>query len=558
MDHTDQSLAPDASKVSADQAVIEPALGLGRWAPFNWERLPHSTGIRLFWGRIVLWVLVLVCVGWTLLATGLFVFVKYRRGFSDVQYSHMLFLPWKLDAYRRAKGEFLIKEGLAKAEAQEWRAAFDLLRPGLLAVPDHREARLLTARIYLMAGRPDIARTLLLDGLKTYNGDQLGYLREALGFFFGLQADEAVIDLTRELRARLDAKAPAMRMAVTALAYAYFNRERFDEAEAVLAEEHLLGTPEARFVAARISWERGRRAEAVAQLRELAVQMPSEPEAYRTLVVYLREDRRWAEVRRASLQRQFMLPEDPEAYVDFIAACAEEGDAARRAETEAAFFEHFGNNTQALLKLADSAAGAGRIETVRRVAMRCRELGRDEAESALLLLAAHVEARDYPGLLELWSDLRPRTVRWSERHRLMADGLRAVALYGTGQEVEASILTQRVAESRLLPAPLLVSIARKLLVVGQARESRRVAAQAGVIDPLYQPALVCTLEVMVADGDLAGGPALIERLLGMRKPPTDLLHSLTQALGSDQYLFLPDRAKAEAEIAGWLSERKRP
>jgi len=135
MDHTDQSLAPDASKVSADQAVIEPALGLGRWAPFNWERLPHSTGIRLFWGRIVLWVLVLVCVGWTLLATGLFVFVKYRRGFSDVQYSHMLFLPWKLDAYRRAKGEFLIKEGLAKAEAQEWRAAFDLLRPGLLAVP---------------------------------------------------------------------------------------------------------------------------------------------------------------------------------------------------------------------------------------------------------------------------------------------------------------------------------------------------------------------------------------------------------------------------------------
>lgn len=557
MDHADQSLAPDASKVSADQAVIEPAFGLGRWAPFNWERLPHSTGIRLFWGRIVLWVLVLVCVGWTLLATGLFVFVKYRRGFSDVQYNHMLLLPWKLDAYRRSKGEFLIKEGLAKAEAQEWRAAFDLLRPGLLAVPDHREARLLTARIYLMAGRPDMARTLLLEGMP-YHGDQLSYLREALGFFFGLQADEAVIDLTRELRARLDAKAPTMRMAVTALAYAYFNRERFDEAEAVLAEAHLLGTPEARFVAARIAWERGRRADAVAQLRELAVQMPEEAEAYRTLITYLREDHRWAEVRRASLQRQFALPEEAEAYVDFIAACAEEGDEVRRAEAEEAFFAHFGGDTQALLKLGDASAGAGRVETARRVAMRCRELGRDEAESALLLLAAHLEARDYRGLLEFWSDLRPRTARWSERHRLMADGLRAVALYGTGQEVEASILTQRLVESRLLPASALVSIARKLREAGQGAEARRVVAQARAIDPLYQPALVFLLQCKLAEQDLAGAPGLIERLLGMRKPPTELLQALTQALESDQYLFLPDRAKTQAQIAGWLRERKRP
>ena len=557
MDHADQSLAPDTSKISADQCVVEPAFGLGRWAPFNWERLPHSTAIRPFWGRIVLWLLVLVCVGWTVLATGLFVFVKYRRGFSEVQYHHMLLLPWKLDAYRRSKGEFLIKEGLAKVEVQEWRAAFDLLRAGLLAVPDHREARLLTARIYLMAGRPDMARTLLLEGLK-YHGDQLDYLRVALGFFFGLQADEAVIDLTRELRARLDPKAPAMRMATTALAYAYFNRERFNEAEAVLAEGRLLGTPEARFVAARIDWERGRRVEAVAQLRELAVQIPEEAEGYRTLITYLREDSRWAEVRRASLQRQFALPEQAEAYVDYIAACAAEGDEVRRVEAEEAFFERFANDTPALLKLADSAAGAGRIETVRRVVMRCRELGRDEPESALLLLAAHLERRAYAELLAVWSELAPRTVRWPERHRLMADGLRAVALYGAGQEVEASILVQRVSESRLLPAQILVSLARHLKTVGQGAEARRLGRRAMALDPLYQPALVLTLEFMLADQDLSDAPPLIERLLGMRKPPTELLKSLTQALDSDQYVFLRDQAKTQGQIIGWLRERKRP
>lgn len=557
MENPPSAHSPDTSKVSADQAVIEPLLGLGRWAPFNWERLPHSTAIRPFWGRIVLWFLVLICVGWTLLATGLFVFVKYRRGFSEVQYSHMILLPWKLDAYRRSKGEFLIQEGLAKAEVQEWRAAFDLLRPGLLAVPDHREARLLTARIYLMAGRPDMARTLLVEGV-AYHGDQLGYLREALGFFFGLQADEAVIDLTRELRPRLDPKVPAARMAATALSYAYFNRERFDEAEAVLAEAHLLGTPEARFVAARIAWERGRRADALAQLRELASQVPGEVEGYRTLIAYLREDRRWAEMRRASLQRQFVLPEQPEAYVDFIAACAEEGDEVRRAEAETAFFERFGNDTAALMKLADSSANAGRIETVRHVAQRCRELGRDEADSSLLLLAAHLETRDYRGLLAAWSELARRPAGWSGRHRLMADGLRAVALYGTGQEMEASILTQRLVETRLLPAPALVSVARQLRTAGQKVEARRMAEHARTLDPLYQPALVFTLECMLEQKDLSQAPALVERLLGMRKPPVELLRSLTQALDSDQYVFLPDRAKAQGQMTGWLQERRRP
>jgi hypothetical protein len=212
MENADIPSAPDASKLSVDSLVVEPALGLGRFAPFNWERYPHSTAIRLFWGRIAVWLVLLFCLGWLSLASGLFAFIKYRRGFTDVQFSHIVLLPWKLDAYRRSKGEFLIKDGLAKAEAQEWRAAFALLRQGLLAVPEHREARLLVARIYLMAGRPDVTRTTLLDGLP-HHGDQVDYLREVLGYFFGLQADDTVVELITELRPRLDGQAPVARMA---------------------------------------------------------------------------------------------------------------------------------------------------------------------------------------------------------------------------------------------------------------------------------------------------------------------------------------------------------
>ena len=557
MDNADQPHAPDASKVADDAREIVPAFGLGRFAPFNWERMPHATGVRVFWGRCAVWLVVLVCIGWLSLAAGAYGFVKYRRGFTEVSFQHMLLLPWKLDDYRRAKGEFLIKQGLELAEKQEWRPAFDLLRTGLVAAPDHREARLMTARIYLMAGRSDMVRTLLIDGL-AFHGDQLDYLRQVLGFFFGLQADDAVVALTSELRSRLDAASPAHRMAVTALAYAYFNRGRLDDAMALLSEERLLATPEGRFVTARVAWERGQREDALGQLHELTAQVPEDYEIYRTLVYYLNEERRWSDVRRAALSRQFALPDQPEAYVDFIAACLAQGDETARVAAEATFFERFGGDAPALIKLAEDGARTGRVELGRRVLARCRELGREEVNAALLLMQAQVVRRDYDGLQAVWADLRPGVSRWPERQQLILSGLRAVALYGQRQEVEAEPLILKLCETRLLPAQHLTALAGQLEQVGRRVEARRVLRHAIDIDPLSQPALVLLLRSLLVDNQLDETPVLIERLLGMRKPPVDLLTDYARVFESDLYVFQPQRARTLVLIRDWLRTQNRP
>jgi tetratricopeptide (TPR) repeat protein len=548
MDNSSQPTPPDATKVSPDHNEVEPAFGLGRWAPFHRERLQHSTGIRVFWRRVVVWAVVLLCVTWLALASAAYGFVKYRRGFTEVSFQHMLLLPWKLDDYRRAKGEFLIKEGLALAEKQEWRAAFNLLRTGLLAVPDHREARLMTARLYLMAGRPDRVRELLIEGV-AFHGDQLDYLREALGFFFGLQADDTVMELTRELRTRLAAGSEARRMAVTALAYAYFNRDRLDEAVAVLREERLLATPEGRFVTARVTWERGQKEDALGQLRELTAEVPVDEEIYRTLVVYLNEERRWREVRRAALARQFALPEKPEAYVDFIAACDAEGDMAARVAAEEAFWETFSDNVPALLKLAEPAARAGRVELVERVVARCRALGRDEADAEMLLLLARLERREYRQALSAVERLSVEAAKWPERQRLVMDGLKAAALYGNGQEAEAEPLVRRLCETRLLPATMFTALAEQLEKAGQGAQARRVLRHAVDVDPLHQPALVMWVRRALAAGELGDAVELIERLLTMRKPPADLLAELERELRSDRYLMQPGHVRVHGEIA---------
>jgi Flp pilus assembly protein TadD len=549
-------IGPNTSKVSPDAAEIVTPFNLGRFAPYQLEKTQYATAIRLFWGRLTLWLLLLLCVAWATVASGLFVFIKYRRGFSEVQYSHMLLLPWKLDAYRHAKGEFLIKQGLAQAESQEWRAAFDLLRPGLLAVPDHLQARLMVARIYLMAGRPDITRTTLLDGLPIH-GDQVDYLREVLGYFFGLQADSTIIAFSQELQTRLDPQIPAWRMASTALAYAYFNRANYSEASAVLAKSRLLATPEGRFVTARIAWEQGQQTEALRQLSELTTQVMGDAEIYRTFIYYLGEKKLWGQVRRASWLRQLALPDQPAAYVDFIKACGEEGDTARRVEAETAFYERFKNNTQALLMLSEAAAQSGRLDVSQRVAARCRELNRDEIDAVLLVLRAKLEARAYQAVIEQCIDLGAVVLKWPERQRLVLGGLRAVALYGLKQEAEAEPLVRRLWETRVLPAQVLAALALQVDRVGHGAEARKILRQAVAVDPLNQPALVYLLRSLMAEDELQDAPALIERLLRMRNPPEDLLAGLSQRLGSDRYMFLPERIGIQVAIADFLRELKR-
>jgi thioredoxin-like negative regulator of GroEL len=543
---------PDfADKVTSDSITVTPGWKLGRFAPFSRVLDPHGTHIIIHKWRLPPYLLLLALLGWLVATAGLHAHIKYRTGFTEVRYSHLVLLPWKIDDHRRARGEFWIRQGLAAAENQEWIEAFSLLRGGIMSVPEHQEARLLVARIYLMARRVDHARDTLLDGLP-YHADQLEYLRTVLGFLFSQQADDAVAAVALELRPRLAPSSPAGRMAGTALAYAQFNRGRYAEAEATLREAGLLSTPEGRFVMARIAWDKDRRDEAVARLRELASQVPDDVEIYRTLIFYLRELDRPGEVRRAALARQLARPDAPDGYLDFIASAASEGDFSRATEAETDYLARFAADAPALLRLAETAAKRGDPSAARRVLARCLELDREIPAAHLHVIEAHLESRDYAAALERIAPLvaadGPASA-WPEPQQLALAGARAIALYGDGQAMEAAPLVHRLREARRLSPAALTVIAGRLETLGQPAEARALLRHAVELDPLYQPALVNLLERAVASGDLHGMPPLIERLATMRKPPADLIEKLRAALQSDRQLYLADRQKTLAALA---------
>jgi tetratricopeptide (TPR) repeat protein len=544
-----------AERVKLDAAhvyEIETPFGLGPFAPYQYERMVHQTRVRVFWPRVAMWAAGLFFGLWLGGASALYFFVKYQRDFTEVRFSHMALLPWKLEEYRRAKGEFHLAQGLEAAEEQRWRDAFFLLRSGLPYVPEHEEARMLVARVYLMAGRPDHAGQVLVAGLD-HHPNHTEYLRKVLAFLFGQQADEAVLGLADGLEARVgEGVEPAFaRMVATARAYAHFNRNRYTAAEAAFARAGLGGTPEARFVAARITWERGRRDEGLRQLRSLQAQVPDDPEINRTVRYYLNEAGRRSELRRVGLALQLARPERADGYLDFIAGAAAEGDAEAVAEAEADYLRRFADEGRALLSLAELASAAGRVASVERVVARLRELGAAETPVATVLLA---EALLEAGEVERLAVFPVGEESWNESVKLSLEGLRAVALLRLGREVEAEPLLWRVTESRRLAATTAVLLAGRWQKVGQTAAARRLLARAVEIDPLHQPALVALLRDAVASGELDDKLELATRLAGMRKPPEDLLVTLKSAYDSDRFLYVPERAVPVRVIGERLAE----
>ena len=249
-----------------------------RWwrLPRVWSKSMHSGRVVLRWKVLLGYLAVLGAVTWGVGTTGLYLFIKQRSGFTDVRYAHIAGLPWTLGDYRHAKGEFWLKRGLDDAEEGRWREAFDRLRQGLPFAPENEEARLMLARIYLMAGRPDMARQVLEEGL-THRADQSEYLRTVIGFLFGQQADEAVADLAKTLLAEGEMDAATRRMVSVSRVYALFNRDRFAELPEELRRLELDRSVEGRFIEARMAWETGAREAATLMLRDLHGRAPQDP-----------------------------------------------------------------------------------------------------------------------------------------------------------------------------------------------------------------------------------------------------------------------------------------
>jgi Tfp pilus assembly protein PilF len=484
----------------------------------------------------------LAVAGW------IYYFMKVERAFTEVRYTQVLQLPWSWAEFQRAKADYWVRQGLALARLGQYRDAYDLLRAGVPDAPENTEARIELARIYLMAGRNDFARDLLVDGLE-HNADKFDYVRSVLGFLFSQQADEVVVNLMWKLIETNPPESKLHQLARSAQAIAFFNRDRFADAEKTLKDGGLLANPQSLLLLARIAWERGLRETALLQLRALHRSFPDDDDIYGNLVAHLRQAGENAEIRRLSIDRQIKYPDRTDAYLEFLSVAQAPREQARRDEAERDFLAYFAADEPALLKLSEYASQNGRVALAEEILSRCRSIGKGVKSAASAVLSANLEAGDYARALARADAFGAEDLSWTEPQRDILSGLRMVALYGLGKEVEAAPELGRLLESHSLSAQSATALATRFQRMGLPDAALKLLRRAVELDALYQPALVALLRAEQSARDMAELRPLVERLPTLRKPPADLLAQLRATFESDRYLYLPKRAELVAKLA---------
>ena len=515
--------------------------GIRRYLPFSVRRKTQGWQVQIFWKQFVGFIVILAVLGWLGAASAAYLFVKYRRGFTEVKFTHMLLLPAQWNEYEVARGEFLIKNAQRDMKEQKFREAFYGLRLGLIKAPAHKEARLQLAQFYGLWKRPDLTRLTLLDGFAYHKNDN-DYLKTLFSFLLQQQDDQQVLAYYKELLANDTAITPRNQLVALAAASSCYFRGNYDEAETILRRYQLELSRDGRLLGARINWDRGARDQALARLNELNAEFPNDEEIYTQTVAYLREAGRDDEARRESFLRALANPRNARARIDELYALQKEGGATAVKSAADDIFKDFSGDSNALLALADFAANSGDPVLARRIYDHAKARDLNWEGAALMTVEANIVAKKYQAALELVRELLKSNPEWGKRFYSVFNGLQAIANYGLGDAEAAQLFLNNFLTQSNVRAENLVAVSKRLLAVGARTQARQVLEQAVKSDPLNQAALTNLVQLDLDLNNTAPLAGNVRKLLTMRRPSQDVLRAAYRKLGSDLFLFAPDRS----------------
>lgn len=537
--------ADDLKRTSPRQS--SPKTGLRRLLPFNVSRKKNSWQVQVFWKQLVVSAVLFIVLGWLAAASAAYLFVKYRRGFTEVKFSHMLLLPAKWDEYEIARGEFLIRNAQKDMQEERYREAFYGLRLGLIKAPNNKEARLLLAQFYGLWKRPDLTRLTLIEGMAHHSNDD-DYLKIFFSFLLEQQEDKEILAHYKELLGNDPSINKRNQLIAFAAASACYYRGNYDEAETILRRYRLGLTRDGRLLQVRIDWDRGARDQALTRLSELAVEFPKDEEIYAQTVTYLREAGRDAEARRESFMRALGNPRNARARIDQLYALHKEGDTAAVKRNSEEIFSDFLDDSDAMVALADFAANSGDPVLARRVYDHAKARNLNWEGPALMTVEANIVAKEYQSALEVVRELLKANPEWGKRFYSVFNGLQAIANYGLGDAEAAQLFLNNYLSQSSIRTENLIAVSKRLLDVGARSQARQVLEQAVKNDALNQAALTNLIQLDLDLNNTAPLAANVRKLLTMRRPSREVLQSAYRKLGSDLFIFSPDRTALLADL----------
>ena len=117
----------------------------------------------------------------------------------------------------------------------------------------------------------------------------------------------------------------------------------------------------------------------------------------------------------------------------------------------------------------------------------------------------------------------------------------------------AEIYVEQFLQEPNLRAESLMAVSRRFSQLDGDEFSRRVLRQAYENNPKNQAALSNLIEIEIKTGNAAELGNYLKKLLQMRRPSADILQQAYEKLGSDRFIFTPDRENLLIELNGVLN-----
>jgi hypothetical protein len=514
-------------------------------------------GISVQWGRLLGTFTILAVSGWFALAGALYLHFKYNKEFDQASYAKMLtLLPFGLEAHRVEMGNYHIERGLTEIKEGNYRDALRLLRLGVSRSPANLEGRRVLAEFYEIAlKRNDIATDLLLKGMELGGAKDIDYLKQSLRFLLRYQMDEAIQNLANKYLPEEPDLTEVNRTLAFGAANANYLRGNYDLADDYIINYNLLVSVEGILLSAQISWDRGNKIAAMTKMEYSIQAFPNSEPLLMQLSRYHRELGEIDEARRYAILRNVSDPLSAAPRLELLYIYNESEDFEREQSEIQRMLQQFRNDEPALQSLANFAADTGNIDLARRTYEEALENEFGIDSFALLLIEAHLVNKDYQGALDFSEELVAERPDWLTQRWAIFNSLRAVASYGMNRPDLGEIYLQDFVDDKNNQPQTYMAVSRRFTTIDRHQQARKILTLAYEKAPTNQKVLSELIRIELSLGHTEKLNRLLSRLLQMRRPQMDLLADAYTKLGSDRFIFTPDRQSLLLQLSAILREK---
>ncbi|MEC8614459.1 MAG: tetratricopeptide repeat protein [Verrucomicrobiota bacterium] len=513
--------------------------------------------ISVRWGRLIGTFILLAVLGWFTLAGALYFHFKYNKEFDQVSYTKMLtLLPFGLENHRVEMGNYHIERGLAEIKEGNYRDALRLIRIGVSRSPANLEGRRVLAEFYEIAlKRHDIAVDQLLQGIELGGIQDSEYLKATLRVLLRYQMDKDIQNLANKYLPEEPELTDINRTLAFGAANANYLRGNYDLAEDYIIDYKLLESLEGVLLSAQISWDRGSKIAAITKMEYSIEKFPNSEPLLMQLSRYHRELGEIEEARRYAILRNVSDPLSAAPRLELLYIYNKSEDFEREQLETQRMLQQFRNDEPALQSLANFAADTGNIELARRTYEEALENEFVIDAFALLLIEAHLVDKDYQGALDFSEELLKERPDWLTQRWAIFSSLRAVASYGINRPDLGEIYLQDFIDDASNQAQTYIAVSRRFTDIDRVQQARTILTIAYQKAPTNQKILSELIRSELSLGNTENLSRLLSRYLQMRRPQIELLTEAYNKLGSDRFIFTPDRQSLLLQLNAILRER---